>query len=416
MATNDQYGARGVRPLTPEEQARIAAQQAQYQVDLAARQAIERQQFDQTQGVGLANQAGRAYVPDAPAVAPVAAPVVAPVVAPAAGLAAASVSPPAAPTTPQYNTNYQVLQADRANLAALVNSVPGAENPTAPATTLPAASLDETNRRTIGPLPGAANGNFNQATTSTVGPNGQITSTLRQPDNIIQGGYGGFGVGGNQSEGARQYLDRMAAQDRADAAVDTAAGRRSIDVMDRIGLSRAATQGTNEDRLQARRDLKALDTRSNAESLLATQEAGLNSRAGLAADTSLAQAGLTGEANIAAAVARANAAQAAANTTGQYGLQAAAIKAAGASRAAEVTANSPQGQLAAQRALLIQNQLGLAGQAQVEGDVSGTYAALGLSRPVVKPAIDPVTGVPYTPEEIAIQQQQRLARLRAQQE
>lgn len=346
----------------------------------------------------------------------------------AIGLAAAQQAQaalPAAPVAPLYNNNSQVLAADRANVAAFVASQPGSGAAPAVGTTLPAASSADTNQRiaqalaenrTIGPMPGAADGNFNLATTSTVGPNGQINSTLRQPDNIIEGGYGGFGVGGNQAQGARQYLDRMAAEDRADAATARADNRRSIDTMDRIGLARSATQGTADDRLQARRELRAFDTRANAQSLLDTQEAGLASRADLVAQTSLAQAGISGNAAMNAALARAQATQAAANTTGQYGLQAAAIRASGASRAAEVTANSPQAVLAAQRARLIEQQLGLAEQAAAAGDISGTYAGLGLSRPPTRDAIDPVTGVPYTPEEIALQQQERLARLRAQQQ
>lgn len=400
-----------------DEQARIAAEQA-------ARAAALQRQYNQpvTGPNGVVGQPTPLLGTDPQQVA--------------VGLAAAQQAQTALSALPQqpvgtlpYQANAPVLAQDRANVQAFVQSQPGYVAPTDP-TTLSAQTLEEANQRiaatlagagsglagAIGPLPGAADGNFNQATTSRVGANGQITSTLRQPDNIIQGGYGGFGTGGNQPQGARQYLDRMAAQDSANAATDTAARQRGIATMERIGLSRAATQGNANDRLAARKELNAFDTRTNAQTLLGTQEAGLASRANLAASTDLAKADLTGQAGITAAIARANAAQTAANTTGQYGLQAAAIKAAGTRGAAEAAANGPAGQLAAQRARLIDQQLTLAGQAAEAGDVSGTYAGLGLSRPVVKPAIDPVTGVPYTPEEVALQQQARLARIRAQQQ
>ena len=101
----------------------------------------------------------------------------------------------------------------------------------------------------------------------------------------------------------------------------------------------------------------------------------------------------------------------AAQLTGEYGLAAAREKAAGATQAELTKAMSPQGQLAAQRAALIQQQMLLAQQAAAAGDMSGMYAAYGLSRPNEKVYTDPVTGAPLSAEQIAILQQQQLQRL-----
>jgi hypothetical protein len=128
-----------------------------------------------------------------------------------------------------------------------------------------------------------------------------------------------------------------------------------------------------------------------------------------------ARAQIAGAAGVQAALARAAGAQQAAQIAGEFGLQRAETSALGRINAAEVaaqaSANSGTNLLAQQRArqLAIQEQLLL--QAQEAGDVSGTFAAAGLSRPPVQEYIDPLTGAPLTPDQVRILQQQALARL-----
>lgn len=401
MAIQDQtQGGLGVRRLTEEERARVASQQVEYQRQLAARQAAEQQQFQQTQAVGLANQAG---TPGAPAA------VVPPVVQPVDVPATTSVIPPVpAPTPARGLTNAQVLEQDRANLRAFTDSQPGADANQRIADTLAA-------NRTIGPQPGVESGDFNIATTSRVGPGGQITSTLRQPENIIQGGYGGFGMGGNQGISAREYLTRAEAQDAADRARVGERRREIAADVERIGLRNATTRGSATERAAARRALAAFEAQQGAQSERRLQEAGATERAGLAAQAEQTRAGITGAAGIQAALARAAGAQQAAQISAGATTEAARLRAAGLQGAAQTTANSPQAQLAAARAQLIQEQLILAQQAQQAGDVAGTQAALGVQQSQPQLIRDNITGIVtgyvdaqgrpvlYTPEQIARQ-------------
>lgn len=391
MAIQDQtQGGLGIRRLTEEERARVASQQVEYQRQLAARQAAEQQQFQQTQAVGLANQAG---TPGAPAA------VVPPVVQPVDVPATTSVVPPApAPTPARGLTNAQVLDKDRANLAAFTGSQPGAAG-----TTLSPDVLADANQRiaqtlaasrTVGPQPGAESGDFSIATTSRVGPGGQITSTLRQPENIIQGGYGGFGAGGNQSENAREFLTRMEAQDALQRA-RTGERRREIAAdVERIGLRNATTQGSATDRAAARRALATFEAQQGAQSERRLQEAGATERAGLAAQAEQARAGVTGAAAVQAAMARAAGTQEAAQIAAGATTEAARLRAAGLQGAAQVTAASPQAQLAGSRAELIQEQLRLQRQAEAAGDVAGAQTALGITPPRITPVLDPLTNQP----------------------
>lgn len=410
MAIQDQtQGGLGIRRLTPEEQARIAAQQAQYQQQLAARQAVERQQFDQTQAVGLANQA---MTPGAPAVVPPAAATPA-VVPPAAQRvdvpATTSVVPPApAPTPARGLTNQEVLAQDRSNLQALVESQPNFTGPAqgrgaTPATTLSPDVLADANQRiaqtladsrTIGPQPGAERGDFNVATTSRVGPGGQISTTLRQPENIIEGGYGGFGAGGNQGVSAREYLTRVEAQDAVQRAQRGERRREIAADVERIGLQRAATSGSVAEAATARRALASLDARELTLAERRLQEGGATQRTQLQTEAEMARAGLSGAAAVQAAVAGAAGRQQAAETAADATVRAAGLRAAGATQAAQTTATSPQAQLAAQRARLIEEQLVLAGQAQQAGDVAGTQAALGINQAQPQVIRDNISGVP----------------------
>ena len=379
MAIQDQaQGGLGIRRLTEEERARIAAQQAQYQQQLAARQATEQQNFEQTQAVGLANQAGTPGAPMLPAAVP---PVIQPVDVPAT----TSVLPPAPVPAARGMTNAQVLEQDRANLAAFTGSQPGAAG-----TTLTPDALADANQRiaqtleanrTMGPQPGAEAGNFNVATTSRVGPGGQITSTLRQPDNIIEGGYGGFGVGGNQGLSAREFLTRAEAQD---AATRARVGERRREIaadVERIGLRNATMRGSATERRAARQALATFEEQQRTQSTTRLQEAGATERARLQAQAEQARAGIAGAAGIQAALARAAGARESAQISAGATTEAARLRAAGLQGAALTTATSPQAMQAAARTDLIREQLRLQRQAEQAGDIAGAQAALGIAPP-----------------------------------
>ena len=91
----------------------------------------------------------------------------------------------------------------------------------------------------------------------------------------------------------------------------------------------------------------------------------------------------------------------------------AAIAKADAQIASEVAKGvTPQADLAARRAQLIEQQMLLAQQAQQAGDVGGTFAALGLSRPQAPQVYtNPITGAPLSPQEIEMLQRQNIGML-----
>lgn len=241
---------------------------------------------------------------------------------------------------------------------------------------------------------------------------GDYSMTGTSPDVIADAarraytGSGGVNFGFAPGE-ASARLAGYAAQDQANAAAN-AQRRAAIQAdVERIGLRNAMTQGTPQERRAARQQMEALDARTN----LGTQQLGDTTRQRISTAGDIQRASLAAQASQAAAMADAQAKLEAAQLTGEYGLAAAREKAAGATQAELTKAMSPQGQLAAQRAALIQQQMLLAQQAAAAGDVGGTYAAYGLSRPAEKVYTDPVTGAPLSQEQIAILQQQQLQRL-----
>ena len=241
---------------------------------------------------------------------------------------------------------------------------------------------------------------------------GDYSMTGTSPDVIADAarrsytGSGGVNFGFAPGE-ASARLAGYAAQDQATREA-TAQRRAAIQAdVERIGLRNAMTQGTPQERRAARQQMEALDARMN----LGTQQLGDTTRQRISTAGDIQRASLAAQASQAAAMADAQAKLEAAQLTGEYGLAAAREKAAGATQAELTKAASPQGVLAAQRAALIQQQMLLAQQAAAAGDVSGTYAAYGLSRPNEKVYTDPVTGAPLSAEQIAIIQQQQLQRL-----
>lgn len=176
-----------------------------------------------------------------------------------------------------------------------------------------------------------------------------------------------------------------------------------------IGLRNAMEKGNAFERKAAGARMEELQKQG----LLATQQAGETGRAGIAAGADLARAGVAGQAAVAAAQQDAAARLQAAELTGQFGIKSAQAKAAGSALAELAKADTPQGRLAAQRAALIERQMALGQQAQEAGDVGGTFAAYGLSRPAERVYTDPVTGAPLSAEQVRLLQAQNLQRLTA---
>lgn len=321
-------------------------------------------------------------------------------VAPVVATAAAPVSPEVTPLV-SGPSNFQVLQADRANLAAMLPPEQG------PATTLPANVLAETNQRIAQTLASnrpdegiyqpAQRGVYNQYNTNK--------ATLAKP--VGEGLNFGFGTGaGGSGETATEYLQRMRAQDQQDA-VNANQLALSNEVM---RLQSGITGDSTAGEVQAARSRLAV-----LQPLLAgqnqNQAATTNARIGADSQRStsanqLAAAGITAQLG-------AQSRLAAADLTGQYGVNAASIKAQGQVDAAATKANTPEGQLAAQKAQLLATRLGRLNAKIAAGTATDQdyldYTAATAQMP--KQFIDPVTGAPLSPDEIAVLQQRNLSNL-----
>lgn len=322
---------------------------------------------------------------------------------PSAVTPAVAGTPSAAQTQAPAMTNEQVLAQDRANTAAFVASQPGA-----PTTTLSPDLLAETNQRIASAIEGSRGPTY-------ANKRGEYSMTGTSPDVVADArrradtGSGGINFGFAPGE-ATARMQGYAAQDAQRQAAFQAKRQRLDAAVEGIGLRNTIEQATNPQvRRAAQTRLAALETSGN----LATQQAGETGRAGIAVDADLARAGVAGQATVAAAQQDAAAQLQAAELTGQFGLKAAQAKAAGSALAELAKADTPQGQLAAQRAALIQQQLSLGQTARDEGDVSGVFAAYGLSRPAERVYTDPVTGAPLSAEQVRRLQAQSLQRLPA---
>lgn len=374
MAIQDQqYGAYGVRRLTPEEQARVAAQQAQYQEQAVARQAQRTQQFEQVLEAGLANQAGRVGAPS---------------------LAAASQAPmPTAPVSVPAQQPVAQTQPSLANAATtdarVADITAQSQAPASTALNVAAlqAGVDQTlaANRAPAPIPGER-GNYNLANTSNVDAQGNITSRLRQPENIIEGGYGQFG-GGRAAEFLSQRAGGGEATNRRDP-VEEARLRNQL-VSDNPFERRAAREQL------AYRQALAVD-------------AGATQRQALQVEGEQVRAGITGLAALQAAQTRAAGAQQAAQVQGEYGLQAAQTRAAGQQAAAETAAGSGSSLLSQVRAEQLARQLALSQAYQEAGMQQESERALGVpQRPAPRLTMDlagnviALDGSPVTPEQAA---------------
>lgn len=311
--------------------------------------------------------------------------------------------PPSAQTQAPAMTNEQVLAQDRANTAAFVASQPGA-----PTTTLSPDLLAETNQRIASAIEGSRGPTY-------ANKRGEYSMTGTSPDVVADArrradtGSGGINFGFAPGE-ATARMQGYAAQDVQRQAAFQAKRQRLDAAVESIGLRNTIEQATNPQvRRAAQTRLAALEKSGN----LATQQAGETGRAGIAAGADIERARIAGQAAISTAQQDAAARLQAAELTGQFGLKSAQAKAAGSAMAELAKAETPQGRLAAQRAALIEQQLSLGQTARDEGDVSGVFAAYGLSRPAERVYTDPVTGAPLSAEQVRRLQAQSLQRLPA---
>lgn len=407
MAVQDpRLAGYGVRPLTDEQIALRDARQAAYQQQLAQRQATQAQQFQQTQQAGLANQAGRPFVePPVEQFSPQQLQTAGTAMQGVADRAVANALPP----SPTLGVQGVAAPAQ----PAVTGAAPAA--PTQQATTLSPEILADANQRIAQTL--AANrpaapavtperGNYNMQNVDQAALAQRAAPTA---------GISGLGQFGGQSAG--DYLANARAQDQADTARRQQSGAEARIGLERSALQRAATQGTGNDRLAARRALGAFETQQ----LQATQEAGATGRVGMEVAARQEQARQQAAASVLAAQAQAQGQLGAAQLRGQYGLQeaeltgqlgveAATRRAAGAVQAAQAGADP----LKEQRAELLATRLRqlnakIAAGTATDEDFLDFTATTAAQRD--QSFQNPITGAPLSPAEIQAEQQRNLQRL-----
>lgn len=298
--------------------------------------------------------------------------------APAQPSLAAAAQPAAAPTQPamdpqiaaaiaqrdQRRANDAVLEQDRANLRG-ANFAPmvGPQ----PETTLSPQTLAATNQRIQAALdanrapaqiPGER-GNYNLANTSNVDAQGNIITRLRQPDNIIEGGYGQFGGGR-----AAQFLASRR---------NTGGSGGMSDASEEVRLRTALTSNNPQERRAAREQMATRQAMA--------LDAGATERQGMQLEGEQVRAQVAGLAAVQAAEASAAGRQSAAQLAGEYGLREAQTKAQGAVAAAETTAGSGTNLLSRVRAEQEARRLAVAQAAFESGDTATGERALGIAQP-----------------------------------
>jgi hypothetical protein len=239
--------------------------------------------------------------------------------------------------------------------------------------------------------------------------NMQNTDTAKLPQPV--GGGINFGFGVNGAPSAQQVLANYAIQDQRAALVQQERTRLA---------SRAPIESTMAEAVRtkdaigirgARAQLAAFD----AGHASTVAEQGLNARAEGVTAASKENAATAAAAGTQEAQIRADAALQAANITGQYGVEAAGVRGAGTLATTLAANQSGANRAAASKAALQETQLAAvragveAGELQLQDIIAGTRTGQETAprRPV-----DPVTGIPYTDEEIALAQEARLAAAR----
>lgn len=197
----------------------------------------------------------------------------------------------------ELTANADVLAQDRANLSAAVG----------PQFVGPEPDRDAP-RPSTAPAPIAGErGNYNLANTSNVDSQGRITTRLRQPDNIIEGGYGQFGGGR-----AAQFLASRR---------NTGGGGGMSDASEEVRLRNQLTSNDPFERRAAREQMAARQALQ--------LDAGATERQGMQLEGEQARAQVAGLAAVQAAEAAAAGRQSAAQLAGEYGVRQAETTALG---------------------------------------------------------------------------------------
>lgn len=219
----------------------------------------------------------------------------------------------------------------------------------------------------------------------------------------------GFGVGG--SETARQYLDRMAAQDAEAAAQDAQGGIVRDILAEARGLSSTSSIGDIALARQRNALRQPALAATSDRATLATTGRQQREQEQLRAEVQLGVAGANNEAALEREIAGRTVA-------GQYGLMQAEADAMGRMALQQQKAESPEGILAQQRAIQLQLQQDAYVDALVNGDQATAMRIMANQGPgAVNLVQDPITGkplakrlpdgsiIPLTPEEASIFQQ-----------
>ncbi len=308
----------------------------------------------------------------------------------------ATAAQPAAPAQPAAVTNADVLAQDKANLAAML---PPAAAPAA-ADRLSPDILAQTNEGIANaiadgrsPTLPAERGNYNMYNTDRAALAARAAPTA------------GLTMGFTPGEATARMAGYRAA-DRADAAQAQLRKDRARAAVDRIGLRNAMTNGSPQERRAARMEMEALDLRQN----LDTQQLGDTDRQRISSAGDVERARVTGEFGLRQA-----------GVTGEYGLDAENIRGQYGLREADIVGNAAVGKALAstdpkamQEAQLLQtrNQLLLTAIANNDEEAIRFYSSNKYA-PVQQASTDAMTGIPLTPEEIAVGQRINLNALRA---
>lgn len=284
----------------------------------------------------------------------------------------------------ELTANADVLAQDRANLSAAVG----------PQFVGPEPDRDAP-RPSTAPAPIAGErGNYNLANTSNVDSQGRITTRLRQPDNIIEGGYGQFGGGR-----AAQFL----------------ASRRNTGGSG--GMSTASEEVRLRNQLVSDNPFERQAAREQMAARQALQlDAGATERQGMQLEGEQVRASLAGEAAVQAAQTKAAGDERAANIAGRYDVKAAETTALGRvieEQAKEGSAASGLARINAEREALKVDQ---ALEALAAQDQQAAQQWLGVSQGPVGRVVTDELGKPIgvaTPDGVRGLTPQELAELQA---
>lgn len=299
-----------------------------------------------------------------------------------------------------------------AAMAAPAPTVPRAAAPApAPATPAPAPyNAYEDPNHPINRTPQGVSASASVSTRGNYNAQNTDLGALAQRAAPTNGINFGFGVGG--AETAQQYLARMQTVDQ-----QRAAQRQQTGLMNEARWARhtLANNPSVGEMAAARAQLAALNPQINT---LMQNQGGL-AQMGLRNQGDLATTGLQNEGLLQRAAMDADARAQAAAITGQYGLREAALKAEADQLELALESMTPTARKASAEAALLETRLNAIRDEVQAGGLNnlGVVAATrsGQERDPV-PIIDPITGVPYTADEIAMIQARRTREEQARQQ